>query len=410
MLNRSGVAAAFAQVGIGAPAAEEPPPLTEIPEYAEGTAESGPATTSAPRFVPVAIDDVTVSTEPPWLIDGLLPARGLACIVGPPKSGKSFLTSDMLCSVARGVPYAGRETMQGAVIYLTGEGVSGFKRRLVATRQHLGIEGQGMPFFMIENVPDLGSETTDLGQLIAELDAFRAASCPDGPRAIVLDTLARCMGEADENSARDMGRFVNRCAAIERHFRCLVVVVHHVGKDPTRGGRGSNANGAADVTLMVEKSETYSTVRIEEMKDGREGQEWRFRLVPYDLSATKSDSCAPPPQPVENSTCVVEILSEPGRAQPRATKKAEPPKGVAGDLFKIIRRAIDEAGTTGHRSVAVPHGNRAASRDDLKRYLQTAAWQDGANDRSWSAQLSNGLSRLRDRGLIGFDREWVWAI
>jgi len=31
----------------------------------------------------------------------------------------------------------------------------------------------------------------------------------------------------------------------------------------------------------------------------------------------------------------------------------------------------------GHRSVAVPHGNRAASRDDLKRYLQTAAWQDG---------------------------------
>src|SRR5215467_3325575 len=132
MLDRSGVAGAFAQVGIGAPAAEEPPPLTEIPEYAEGTAEPGPAIIAARRFVPLAIDDVIVSTEPPWLIDGLLPARGLACIVGPPKSGKSFLTSDMLCSVARGAPYAGRETMQGAVIYLTGEGVSGFKRRLVA--------------------------------------------------------------------------------------------------------------------------------------------------------------------------------------------------------------------------------------------------------------------------------------
>jgi len=49
----------------------------------------------------------------------------------------------MLCSVARGAPYAGRETMQGAVIYLTGEGVSGFKRRPVAMRRHLGIEGQG---------------------------------------------------------------------------------------------------------------------------------------------------------------------------------------------------------------------------------------------------------------------------
>jgi RecA-family ATPase len=240
-----------------------------------------------PRFVPVAIDDVSMSAEPPWLIEGLLPARGLACIVGPPKSGKSFLTSDMLCAVARGAPYAGRDTLSGPVIYLTGEGVSGFKRRLVATRRHLGIEGKGVPFFMIENVPDLGSEATDLPQLLAELDAFLAQACPQGLRAIVLDTLARCMGEADENSARDMGRFVNRCAAIERHFGCVVVVVHHVGKDPTRGGRGSNAlNGAADVTMLVEKTDAYSKVRIEEMKDGREGQEWTFRLVPYDLSAT----------------------------------------------------------------------------------------------------------------------------
>jgi AAA domain-containing protein len=248
-----------------------------------------------PRFRPVAIDDVAISAEPAWLIDGLLPARGLACIVGPPKSGKSFLTSDMLCSVARGAPYAGRETLPGPVIYLTGEGVSGFKRRLVAMRRHLGIEGQGVPFFMIENVPDLGSEATDLPQLLAELDAFLAQACPEGPRAIALDTLARCMGEADENSARDMMRFVARCSAIERHFGCVVVVVHHVGKDPTRGGRGSDSlNGAADVTMLVEKTESFSTVRVEEMKDGPEGQEWRFRLVPYLLSETSDTPPKPP--------------------------------------------------------------------------------------------------------------------
>ena len=204
------------------------------------------------------------------------------------------LAREVLCTVARGALYAGRATLQGPVIYLTGEGVSGFKRRLVAMRQHLEIEGQGVPFFMIGNVPDLGSEATDLPQLIAELDAFIKAHAPDGVLAIALDTLARCMGAADENSARDMGRFIDRCGAIERHFKCLVAVVHHVGKNPERGGRGSNAqNGAADVTLVVEKMETHSKVRIEEFKDGREGQEWTFRLAPYDLSATFSDSCAP---------------------------------------------------------------------------------------------------------------------
>jgi hypothetical protein len=36
------------------------------------------------------------------------------------------------------------------------------------------------------------------------------------------------------------------------------------------------------------------------------------------------------------------------------------------------------------------------------------AWQDEAEPRSWSAQLSNNLSKLRDRGLIGFDKGWVW--
>ena len=52
--------------------------------------------------------------------------------------------------------------------------------------------------------------------------------------------------------------------------------------------------------MLVEKTEAYSKVRIEEIKDGREGQEWRFRLVPYDLSATFDDPSATSPQPLEN--------------------------------------------------------------------------------------------------------------
>jgi AAA domain len=290
-------------------------------------------------------------------------------------------------------------------VYLTGEGVSGFRRRLVAMRHHLGIEGRSVPFFMVENVPDLGSPTTDLPKLIADLDA----ACLQRPRAIVLDTLARCMGEADENSARDMGRFVNRCTALERHFGCVVVVVHHVGKDPSRGGRGSNAlNGAADVTMLVEKTEAYSRVRIEECKDGREGQEWTFRLVPYDLSATLEAGCTPPSATSENTTCVVEILTQPGKAQPRATTKTSLPSGVAGDLLKIIRRTVEEVGTTTTDGAAVPNNTRAASREDLKRFCQTMAWQDEAEPNAFRAMLSKTLSQLRARSLIGFDKRWIW--
>nr|WP_249805485.1 AAA family ATPase [Bradyrhizobium sp. 76] len=381
------------------------------PERADGIPDHSPGrqlgSSVAPRFTPIALDEVTITAEPPWLIEGLIPARGLACIIGEPKCGKSFMTSDMLCTVAQGAPYAGRATLKGPVIYLTGEGVSGFKRRLVAIRQHRGIEGQGVPFYLIEDVPDLGSQATDLAQLLAELDTFIAQRCLDGPRAIVLDTLARCMGDGDENSARDMGRFVNRCGVIESHFGCVVVVVHHVGKDPSRGGRGSNAlNGAVDVTMLVEKGEAHSTVTIEEMKDGREGQTWQFRLLSHVLEQNLSDPVETMP---EVSTCVVEIVSEPTTSKPSETKSKKPPKGVKGDLLKVIRRAIEEAGERNVHSLAVPNNVPAVGRENLKRYCASMDWQDprGKPD-SFRAMLNKTLNTLRAANLIGFDKEWIW--
>lgn len=388
---------------------EEPPFPSGPEDYGYDAGGQGTVEPARSRFTPVALDDVTISAEPPWLIEGLMPARGLACVIGEPKCGKSFMTSDMLCTVAQGALYAGRATLQGPVVYATGEGVSGFKRRMVAMREHRGIEGRGVPFFMIENVPDLGSEATDLPQLLAELDAFIAERCQEGPRAIVLDTLARCMGEGDENSARDMGRLVARCGIIERHFGCLVVLVHHVGKDPSRGGRGSNAlNGAADVTLLVEKGEAHSTVTVEEMKDGIERQTWQFRLVSH---ALERDFSEPAETSAEVSTCVVEIISEPTSSRPSETKTKKPPRGVTGDLFKVIRRAIEEAGERNPESLAVPNNVRAVSRENLKRYCTVMAWQDpvGKPD-SFRGMLSRNLSALRASDLIGFDEGWVWLV
>jgi hypothetical protein len=378
-----------------------------FPIYAEPVRDEKLPILPSRQFVPVAIDDVTLPEERPWLIRGILPARGLACIIGAPKSGKSFLAADMLCAVARGMPYASRETTAGPVLYLTGEGVSGFKRRLIAMRRHNSIEGDGTPFYMIENVPDLGSDLTDLPHLIHDLDHFIALHASRGVKAIVLDTLARCMGAGDENSARDMGRFVNRCSEIEKRYGCVVVVVHHVGKDRNRGGRGSNAlNGAADVTMLVEKLATFSRVRIEEMKDGAEGQEWRFRLVPYQLNETSETSIE---AAAETSTCVVELLSEPGQAKPPASKAGKTPTGVVGDLLKVIRRAIEESGEANIGGLAVSKNTRAISRTALKRYCATMAWQDqdGKPD-AFRSMLSSNLGKLRSSNLVDFNKEWVW--
>ena len=360
-------------------------------------------------FKLIALDEVTVAQEPAWAIWRLLPARGLACIIGAPKCGKSFLATDALFAVADGIQYAGRDTLQGPVVYATGEGVSGFRRRLIALRKHRAAEGSNVPFLMLENVPDLGSERTNVAKFIQDIEADIKRRQLPRPRAIALDTLARCMGAGDENAAKDMGRFIDRCGQIERHFGCVVLVIHHVGKDEKKKGRGSNAlNGAADVTWEVKKLASHSRVRIEEMKDGAEGVTWTFRLVPFVVDGPQSATFSEVAGASENTTCVVEIVNQPTQAQLSATSdRKRTPSGVAGDLLKVIRRAIDETGETTLAGQLAPAGTRAVDRDNLRRYCETMAWQSEAKNKR--SVLSNNLSKLREAGLIDFDRHAVWS-
>jgi hypothetical protein len=211
------------------------------------------------------------------------------------------------------------------------------------------------------------------------------------------------MGEGDENSARDMGRFINRCGLIEQRYECLVIVVHHMGKNTNAGGRGSNAqNGAADATLTVEKQDTFSTVTITEMKDGPEGQQWTFRLLPVDVA---EGGCA---TSSATSTCVVELISEPSPAQHGATRTQRPASPIAADLLKIIERAVIEAGEAVANNQEVPRGARAINRPTLRSYCKTMAWQQDREAKSFRTTLSRQLSALRTGGFIGFDEEWLW--
>ena len=63
---------------------------------------------------------------------------------------------------------------------------------------------------------------------------------------------------------------------------------------------------------------------------------------------------------------MVELLSEPSQAKVAASKAKKPPAGVSGDLLKVIRRAIEEVGSTNVNSLAVPNNVPAVRRMILK--------------------------------------------
>lgn len=62
------------------------------------------------------------------------------------------------------------------------------------------------------------------------------------------------LGGADENKASDMGAFIAGCDAIKAATGATVLVVHHSGKDETKGARGSSSFRAAlDAEFLVKR-------------------------------------------------------------------------------------------------------------------------------------------------------------
>ncbi|EHW4533488.1 AAA family ATPase, partial [Escherichia coli] len=101
-------------------------------------------------------------------------------------------------------------------------------------------------------------------------------------RMIVIDTLARCFGGHDENDSRDMGAFIQGCDAIKQATGATVLVVHHSGKDETKGARGSSAFRAAlDAEFRISREHSEATALVaacKKMKDAEEPKESAYDL------------------------------------------------------------------------------------------------------------------------------------
>jgi hypothetical protein len=180
-----------------------------------------------------------------WLVTDMLYQQSLAVVYGPPGAGKSLLSVDLALSVVTGRDWLGYPTSQGKVLYVVAEGASGTGKRLEAWLTHHGVSQDSisdlqwltMPANLIEPV-----ETDAFGVLIEE----------HRPKLVVIDTLARSMVGGEENSAKDMGRVVATLDRLREMSDACVLVVHHTGKDATKGARGSSSlYGAADTMLEV---------------------------------------------------------------------------------------------------------------------------------------------------------------
>jgi putative DNA primase/helicase len=238
------------------------------------------------KFKLYSVADVIALKQPPWLIEGVLEEGAFAVLYGASKSGKSFTALAWALSIATGGAWHGRATKKGRVVYVVGEGTIGAGKRVRAWMKHNAVETVAEAFFLLK-APRLGIEKdSDLDELITVLKADDVK-----PTLIVLDTFARCFVGGDENSAKEVGQFVEACRRIQTETGATVLVVHHTGKAKTsKGERGSSAlRAAADVMIAQAKDQERIRITNEKQKDEEEFEPVTLKLKVIDLG---NDSAA----------------------------------------------------------------------------------------------------------------------
>jgi hypothetical protein len=293
--------------------------------------DAAPKPTSVYQLQTVA--EIRAQPALPWLVVDLLPARGLCVWYGEPGSGKSFLALDLGAHSATGRRWASRRTRHAKVVYIALEGQ--LRDRIEAYKDHHGLDDDDLADLLVlqRQQVDLLTEGT-AEQLAADVRA--ALGDCSGPVVVIVDTLARAMPGGNENASEDMGAVIAACGVIERELSALVILVHHAGKDSTRGARGwSGLRGAADAEVLIERDGDNRRATFAKVKDGQDGVAVEFRLEAVDLGP-RSD-VDPQAEPDERRTSCVAVLTDTD-AKPKVKTQA------LGKNQRLLLTALRQSG------------------------------------------------------------------
>jgi len=321
-----------------------------------------------------------------WRVRGVLPTEGLAAIAGAPGCGKSFLALDLLGAVAEGREWFAHRAEPCPVTYCALEGEAGIAQRLQAYRSRHGSAPARMRFMA---QPFALLEAGDVAELA---EAIRAAGGAGG--IVAIDTLNRATVGADENDSRDMGRVIEGAKLLQSALGGLVLLVHHTGKDASRGLRGhSSLLAALDSVIEVSRDGDRREWRTTKAKDATDGEAHAFRLEVVEVGADADG------EPV--TSCVV----EPTEAERRPAAPVGEHQKVAWDCIGELLRAAGDIRPEG-APAELPLGRPTVT---LEAAIEAVAPKLVCDRKRRRERATDAIRGLCSRGLLRHVNDWLWC-
>jgi len=349
-----------------------------------------------------AQDPVDEFLDDKQLVEGLIAVGDIAVLYGAAKTGKSFLAVDLAVALSNGEVWFDRSINTAKVLYWAGEDFKGLIARRAACTRHKGACG----VFSIGDdplslAPSKAADTLDaLSNVLSYELAPSSLEDPSNysklPPVLIVDTWAMLTASMDENSGRDMSAAMAALRELQvRVANLTIIIIHHAGKDGSRGMRGhSSLLAAVDVAIEVDRSSKgLGRWTVRNARRNPTGATGQFRLKPVSLPAGAFSVAG-----TQLETCILEEIDEVEKDITLSDKAIQ-----ALDRLKLL-----EGVNAGKPCEAAPQGV-AVETTFFKAHLKETIFDQPSDDARRKA-ADRAVKQLINAGRIGRLDDVVWTV
>jgi hypothetical protein len=196
-----------------------------------------------------------------------------------------------------------------------------------------------------------------------------------------------------------MGAYIKNVSALTDATGAFALMVHHSGKDTSRGARGhSSLKAAVDAEFeVVQETDGERVLTVTKSRDGETGAKFGFRLELVTLGEDKEGDAV--------SSCVV----MPADVVPPKTRTREL-SGVASIALRALRESVSARGLLLPDTSSIPGGVRGIPIPIWREQFRLRYGSDGTDrdGKTVNKAFQRGREALFKAGLVGVSEPYAW--
>lgn len=352
-----------------------------------------------PRFNLLNGDDLGFKSKAPhFLINDILESDAHGLIIGKSQSFKSFFVLKLAHSICTGKDFLGHKVFNtGKVLYISGEGQGALSRRIKALQIKDGDFNNNL--LCITDIGNINDKDT-MEVLKEQINEIK-------PALVIFDTFASLVNDVDENSSSQVSKVLKLIKETCRNGYTSSIIVHHHGKDDSRGARGASSFGSdSDFVFELKRDSDLenmtSTVKCEKMKDGELFKPFSFIARVVELGLPRQDG-------KETTSLVIEDTDY----KPVSNNKAKSLNDRQQDVLSQLHKAIESHGISPTNEIKElfkdsPHltPTKVVHKDKWRELAYMVIDADSTNSKKTA--FNRCIDSLKSSGYVGFLDSFYW--